>query len=242
LRKEFGFRLLIPRDQNIGNNLCPPVWKKASEQPNIADSQCLLERPKYLDAGMQDDTQMKPIQISRESWILIAIGTADLCTTILWIRQGAAQEANPLFHYYWNQGLLAFIVAKYVCLLGPILVMEWARRSKPQFVQWALRAAVLAYVGLYGLGVVRLNSNRAQAEPHEDPYPNAVTEVIHGHNGKTHIIVRGLPDEFYTQPSPRQRMQAQYSRQRLQPAMKLPSAPSPSSLTFFLPLPPRTFH
>src|SRR5579884_1476415 len=109
---------------------------------------------------MQDDTQLKQIKLSPESWILIAIGTADLVTTILWIRQGAAQEANPLFRYYWNHGLLAFIIAKYVCLLGPIMVMEWARRHRPRFVKLALRAVVLAYVGFYGLGVVRLNSNQ----------------------------------------------------------------------------------
>ncbi|HLV79636.1 MAG TPA: DUF5658 family protein, partial [Chthonomonadaceae bacterium] len=87
---------------------------------------------------------MKPLKISRESWILFAIGTADLLTTIHWIRQGNAQEANPLFHACWEHGVLAFIVAKYVFLLGPLFILEWARQAKPQLGKWALRSAVLA--------------------------------------------------------------------------------------------------
>ncbi|HZT42523.1 MAG TPA: DUF5658 family protein [Chthonomonadaceae bacterium] len=148
---------------------------------------------------------MKQIKISPESWVLIAIGTADLVTTVLWIRQGNAQEANPLFKYYLNQGLLAFIVAKYVCLLGPILVMEWARRYKPRFVQWALRGAVLAYVGLYGLGVARVNNPEALAETNQSRW-EVRTTVVHGWNGKTHILLSGLPDEYYAFPSPRQQL------------------------------------
>ena len=98
------------------------------------------------------------MKLSRESWILLVLGTADLMSTSLWIERGLAQEANPLFHYFWSQGLPAFIAAKYVFLLGPIFLLEWARRYKPRFVLWALRSGVLAYVLLYGVGVAGINS------------------------------------------------------------------------------------
>lgn len=101
------------------------------------------------------------MKLSRESWMLMALGTADLVTTILWIHQGMAQEANPLFHYFWSQGLPAFIAAKYAFLLGPIGILEWARWRTPGFALWALRAGVLAYVLLYTAGVASLNGTQA---------------------------------------------------------------------------------
>ncbi|HZT40992.1 MAG TPA: DUF5658 family protein [Chthonomonadaceae bacterium] len=97
------------------------------------------------------------MKLSRESWILILLGSADLATTILWIDRGMAQEANPLFHFFWNQGLLAFIAAKYLFLLGPILILEWARWRRPRFALMGLRTGVLAYVLLYGAGVTGIN-------------------------------------------------------------------------------------
>ena len=100
------------------------------------------------------------MKLSRESWILLVLGTADLMSTSLWIERGLAQEANPLFHYFWSQGLPAFIAAKYAFLLGPIFLLEWARRHKPRFVLWALRSGVLAYVLLYGVGVAGINSHQ----------------------------------------------------------------------------------
>ena len=103
------------------------------------------------------------MKLAKESWILIILGSADLATTILWIERGMAEEANPLFHFFWNQGLLAFIAAKYLFLLGPILLREWARWRRPRFARMGLRAGALAYVLLYGAGVARINS--AQAEP-----------------------------------------------------------------------------
>ena len=103
------------------------------------------------------------MKLSKESWILLFIGSADLATTILWIERGMAEEANPLFHFFWNQGLLAFIAAKYLFLLGPILLLEWARWRRPRFALMGLRAGALAYVLLYGAGVASINS--AQAEP-----------------------------------------------------------------------------
>ena len=107
------------------------------------------------------------MKLSRESWILLVLGTADLVSTILWIERGLAQEANPLFHYFWNQGVPVFVAAKYVFLLGPILLLEWARRRRPRFALWGLRTGVLAYLFLYGAGVASINSMPNPAQTFE---------------------------------------------------------------------------
>ncbi len=98
------------------------------------------------------------MKIARESWVIGAIGIADLVTTVVFIQHNGAQEANPLFRHYWEMGLTAFIIAKMVCLLGPLLILEWARKSSPRFVSLALRGAIAGYVLLYGVGFVRLNA------------------------------------------------------------------------------------
>jgi len=103
------------------------------------------------------------MKIARESCILAAIGLADLVTTILFIQQCGAQEANPVFGYFWEMGLLAFILAKLFCMVGPLAILEWARRSRPVFVVRALRFAILCYLGAYSIGVLTLNSSQAKA-------------------------------------------------------------------------------
>ena len=98
------------------------------------------------------------MKIARETWIIMAIGLADLATTILFIRHHGAEEANPLFKRYWEMGLSVFVLAKIVLLVGPLTVLEWARHRRPQFVSWALRSAIVAYVVMYGVGFARLNT------------------------------------------------------------------------------------
>ena len=103
------------------------------------------------------------MKIARETWILGAIGIADLISTIVFIRQHGAKEANPLFRHYWEMGLFNFVAAKAVMLFGPLLILEWARRSKPQLVRRSLQCAIAGYVLMYGVGVARLNSPPALA-------------------------------------------------------------------------------
>ena len=101
--------------------------------------------------------EAETMKIAKETWIIMAIGVADLATTILFIQHHGAHEANPLFKRYWEMGLTVFIAAKCALLVGPLVVLEWARRRNPHFVSWALRSAIAAYVVMYGVGYMRLN-------------------------------------------------------------------------------------
>lgn len=97
------------------------------------------------------------MKIAKETWIIMAIGIADLATTILFIQHHGAQEANPLFKRYWEMGVTVFVCAKIALLLGPLCVLEWARKKNPRFVSCALRSAIAAYVVMYGIGFYKLN-------------------------------------------------------------------------------------
>lgn len=103
------------------------------------------------------------IKLCTESWVLLSIGSADLISTILFIEKHGASEANPLFKAYWEMGLGAFILAKCICVIGPVLVMEWARRRNPRFVRMAMRTAIVGYALFYGIGVVHLNNHDDKA-------------------------------------------------------------------------------
>lgn len=103
------------------------------------------------------------MKIARESWIIAAIGVADLITTVLFIRHHGAEEANPLFRHFWEMGLPAFILAKLACIVGPLCILEWARKRRGQFVTLASRSVIAAYLVLYCLGVSQLNGPQAQA-------------------------------------------------------------------------------
>lgn len=101
---------------------------------------------------------MRPRRIAWETWIIAAIALADLVTTIIFIQHQGAQEANPVFRRYWDMGLGAFVLAKTICVAGPLFILEWARRREPKLVTWALRMAIVGYLGLYGMGLLKLNA------------------------------------------------------------------------------------
>ncbi len=142
------------------------------------------------------------MKLARETWILLAIGIADLTSTIFFIRQHGASEANPIFRHYWNMGLPPFIAAKMALMIGPLMILEWARRQKPQMVARALRCAIAGYILMYGVGVARLNTPPALAsaltrrEP-EEGFPPASKEEINRLLERFHRIGKNIPPAPY---------------------------------------------
>jgi hypothetical protein len=136
------------------------------------------------------------MKIAKESWIIAVIGVADLVTTIMFIRHHGAQEANPLFRHYWEMGLPAFILAKMVCLLGPLMILEWARKRNPRFVAGALRTAIAGYIGFYLVGYMQLNGPQAAAAevaPKESPvYAAFQVYQIRAHQDKIFGMINYL--------------------------------------------------
>jgi hypothetical protein len=115
--------------------------------------------------SLQQDRTRNRIEnrrIAFESYILAAICLLDLATTVFWVSYRNASEGNPLMDWYLRSGgTPAFIAVKVVLCALPLFIAEWARRTSPKFVHSMLRLGIVAYIGLYGLGVIHVN--RAEA-------------------------------------------------------------------------------
>src|SRR5258708_25191072 len=109
-----------------------------------------------------DSQRMK---LSKESILLISIGALDLISTLIWVGEHGAQEANPIFQHYLEMGPVWFAVMKIVMLAAPIYLLEWARRRRPVFTRLASRFAVCAYLTMYVVGVAKLNPQLFQPKP-----------------------------------------------------------------------------
>lgn len=100
------------------------------------------------------------VYVLPETTLLAVIGLADLLSTVYWIATGHAVEANPFMgRVLRTLGPWGFSILKAVLLGGPLAIAEWARRRHPRFVRWALRAAIVLYVGAYAINWVRANGN-----------------------------------------------------------------------------------
>ncbi|MCS6949500.1 MAG: DUF5658 family protein [Armatimonadota bacterium] len=100
------------------------------------------------------------MRLARETWLLLAIGLLDLLTTVWFIHQGIAWEANPMMGWYLQRGgLWMFCAAKVVLIVCPLAILEWARRVRPKMGLLALRIALTGYLLLYPMLVWSVNES-----------------------------------------------------------------------------------
>lgn len=80
--------------------------------------------------------------------VLVTLGTFDLVTTLMWLDAGYA-EGNPLFEYFALRGAMSLTIAKIGFLVGPIMLLEIARRYRPRTAELGTWVAAGAYAYLY---------------------------------------------------------------------------------------------
>ncbi|AIE87320.1 DUF5658 family protein [Fimbriimonas ginsengisoli] len=80
--------------------------------------------------------------------VLLTIATFDLVTTLMWLNIGG-MEGNPLFAYVAKFGSLALVAAKFVYVLIPIAILEYARTKRPMSAEIGTWAAAALYACLY---------------------------------------------------------------------------------------------
>jgi hypothetical protein len=117
------------------------------------------------------------MKISKESWVIVTLGVADLVSTLVWVDHHGAREANPLFARYLEMGPLWFSLMKGVLIACPILILEWARQRRPRFTRYASRFAIAAYLGMYGVGFYRLNHETLRPQANPSPVEQAVSQA-----------------------------------------------------------------
>lgn len=86
---------------------------------------------------------------------LLGLGTIDLVTSLIWLHLGY-QEGNPFFRALARHGSVVFALGKLAMLLGPVLLLEYARRTHPKSAEQGTWIAFAAYLLLYALHLRRL--------------------------------------------------------------------------------------
>lgn len=104
------------------------------------------------------------MKLSKQFYLLAAIGLLDLFSTIWLVSHRGAAEANPLMARFLELGVGVFVLVKLLFLVVPLVVLEWSRRRTPVFARRAMNVATAAYLSLYILGVVRANVRPIIAE------------------------------------------------------------------------------
>lgn len=103
----------------------------------------------------------KPIKLDEGDWnrpirwesaALAALCTADMISTLYWVRTHKAVEANPLMAGSLAHSDVAFLALKLASYLVPIAILETLRPIRPEAVVRALRVCLGGYLALYVLG------------------------------------------------------------------------------------------
>lgn len=97
----------------------------------------------------------QPIRTSTA--VLVTIGLFDLVSTMLWLNQGFG-EGNPLFAWLASRGTWAFVSGKVLFLVGPVLLLEYARKSHPASAEQGTWIAAGFYLLLYLSHIAQLST------------------------------------------------------------------------------------
>jgi uncharacterized membrane protein len=98
------------------------------------------------------------VRILPANALLIAVGLADLLSTLFWLRTGQAIEMNPVMAAVLHAGLGAFILVKLSTLVAYVSVVEWYRRHRnPAFARLVGSITLIGYVGIYAISFCFVN-------------------------------------------------------------------------------------
>ena len=101
---------------------------------------------------------MQKVRILPANAFLIAVGLADLLSTLFWLKTGQAIEVNPVMAAVLRAGLGAFIIVKLSTLVAYVGMMEWyRRRHNPAFARLVGSITLFGYVGIYAVSFCVVN-------------------------------------------------------------------------------------
>lgn len=86
---------------------------------------------------------------------LVTVSMFDLVTTLIWLHVGQA-EGNPVFNYFARRGSFPLVGAKLVFLIGPVLLLEYARKKRPLSAEIGTWVAAVGYGYLWAAHVIQL--------------------------------------------------------------------------------------
>lgn len=93
-------------------------------------------------------------RVQLSTLVLATLAIFDMVTTVMLLSQGYG-ESNPIFSPFVAYGSAAFIAAKLLFLVIPILLLEYVRTKKPMSAEQGTWIAAGFYGMLYVLHLVR---------------------------------------------------------------------------------------
>ncbi len=114
--------------------------------------------------------------ISPETISLTLIALIDCSTTLWLIESGLAVEGNPVVRFYIEKGWVWFFALKLAVLL-PMYIIDLRRVMDRKRMRIYLRAAVLIYAGIYGLGMLAQYKRFAQLPAAVTPNSSLSSDV-----------------------------------------------------------------
>lgn len=106
---------------------------------------------------MESVQSLHTTKVRLSTLALVTVAMFDLVTTLMWLNAGHG-EGNPLFAFLASKGSFAFVLGKLAFVVGPLLIIEWARSKRPVTAEIGTWIAALAYTYLWGSHVLALNS------------------------------------------------------------------------------------
>ena len=85
----------------------------------------------------------------RETLLLALICALDMYTTVYWVVNGQAIEANPLLAPTFEAHPMAFVLTKSLFCLPALCLAPRLAQRHPHFTIWLLRAIIVGYIGIY---------------------------------------------------------------------------------------------
>lgn len=90
--------------------------------------------------------------------VLLAVGLADLVSTVFWVSTGRAVEVNPIMAAVLRLGIWPFVAAKLSTLAAYVGVLEWYRRRRnPVFARLVGNLTLSCYIAVYAVSFVIVN-------------------------------------------------------------------------------------
>ena len=92
------------------------------------------------------------MSLLRESFLLFCLNLLDALLTIIWVRNGAAEEANSLMAKLLEMGDSTFLGAKLA--IGTFAAAVFLCGARTNFARYGISLAIAVYLGLIGVHVV----------------------------------------------------------------------------------------
>ena len=87
--------------------------------------------------------------LAREAVLLFGLNLLDALLTIIWVRNGVANEGNALMAGLLDMGDLPFVAAKIA--IGIFAVVTFLRGRNTWFAKYGMSFVIAIYIGLMGV-------------------------------------------------------------------------------------------